>query len=215
MTALFRKEIRLVLPAWIAAMVLAIFPVWLVWPGEHSLYSIWQRPGIAVFAPFGLGALLLGLASFAQELNFGTFSMLLAQPVSRRHLWRTKTTVLATALAFVFVALCVSLYVHTESAIETLKATDLQNALRRPVTATEVLSILAGIRRDIWIETLLMGGICTVAAFSSGLWTNLLFRNTSAAFWFSLLVPLGLGLLADKLFGEGVGEMALIPVMVI
>lgn len=215
MNALVRKEIRLVLPAWIAAMVLAIFPVWLVWPGEHSLYTISQSPGIAVYTPFALGALLLGLASFAQELNFGTFSILLAQPVSRRHLWRVKTAVLAAAMVLVFVALCVSLRIRSESVIETLKATDLQNALHRPVTAAEVLSMLAGIRINILMESLLLGGICTLAAFSSGLWTNLLFRNTSAAFWFSLLVPLGLGLLADKLFGEVVGEMALIPVMVI
>ena len=214
MNALVRKEIRLIAPAWGAAMLLAVFPVWFLWPFEFSLYVVAQPPGMVVYAPFALGALLLGLSSFAQELNFGTFSMLLAQPIPRRQLWRVKTTVLAVALGLVLVALWVSLYVRAGSAVEALKNSDLQRALNRPVAAREVLSIIGGIRANILIESLLIGCACTFAAFSSGLWTNLLFRNTSAAFWFSLLIPLGLGLVAGKLFGPLPQEMGALILMI-
>ena len=76
------------------------------------------------------------------------------------------------------------------------------------------MSIIGGIRANILIESLLIGCACTFAAFSSGLWTNLLFRNTSAAFWFSLLIPLGLGLVAGKLFGPLPQEMGALILMI-
>ena len=79
MNALLRKEIRLSLPAWIAAMVLAILPVWFVWPGSREVMA--PSPGIIAFGPFGLGLLLLAITPFGQELSLGTFSILLAQPI--------------------------------------------------------------------------------------------------------------------------------------
>jgi hypothetical protein len=214
MNALVRKEIRLVLPAWIAAVVLAIFPVWLVWPGPHSF--ILQSPGVAVYAPFAIGVLLLGLTPFGQELNFGTFSMLLAQPVSRRHLWLVKTTVLATALGLVFAALCFSNHIRVESVLKTSQTSEWQKIFERPATAAQLLKLIAETRHDVLHDSLLIGGLCALAAFASGLWTNLLLRNTSAAFWFSLLVPLGLGLVAGKLFGgfsQGIADAGLIAAL--
>ena len=50
MNALVRKEIRLILPTWVLAMVLATLPIWLVWPGPHGL--VLPIPGVLVFAPF-------------------------------------------------------------------------------------------------------------------------------------------------------------------
>jgi ABC-type transport system involved in multi-copper enzyme maturation permease subunit len=216
MNALVRKEIRLVLPAWIAAMVLAIFPGWLVWTGGHGLML--ESQGVAVYAPFGIGVLLLGLAPFAQELNFGTFSILLAQPVSRRRVWLVKTSVVATALSLVFITFCFSNQIRMESLIATLKVTDWRDFFNHPATQTEMVKIIAATRSGMLHQSLLTGGLWTLAAFASGLWTNLLFRNTSAAFWFSLLVPLGLGLLADKLFGGlfsgmGLGDAGLIATL--
>jgi hypothetical protein len=59
--------------------------------------------------------------------------------------------------------------------------------------------MIAEERHSALMRSLVVGGMWTLAAFAGGLWTNLLFRNTSAAFWFSLLVPLGLVLLAGNL----------------
>ena len=85
MSPLLRKEIRMLLPAWILAMVLAIVPVWFVWPDETHSFVL-TAPGLVVFVPFWLGVCLVALTVFGQELNLGTFSLLLAQPVSRRRL---------------------------------------------------------------------------------------------------------------------------------
>lgn len=211
MNALVRKEIRLVLPAWIAAMVLAVFPVWLLWPGQHGL--ILPSPGMAVYAPFGIGVLLLGLTPFGQELNCGTFSILLAQPVSRRELWLAKIRVLAVALGLVFLAALASTHFRAEMVIEELKATDWHKLWNSPVTELQMRGVVRDIRFNVLWDALVIGGLSALAAFAGGLWTNLLFRNTSAAFWFSMLVPLGLGLLADKLFGGWIGGAALIPVL--
>ena len=93
MNPLVKKEIRLLLPAWIAAMLLAIFPIWIA--------SVWSRvPSEAnpyVLLALALGLILLGITSFGQEFSSSTFTLLLSQPIERRRLWFIKTAVLATA----------------------------------------------------------------------------------------------------------------------
>src|SRR5262245_11620254 len=106
MTPLVRKEIRLLIPAWCLAIVLAAVPVWILWPGEF--WGVLSPPGALVFVPFAAGLLLLAITSFGQELSLGTFPVLLAQPVPRIHLWRIKTGILALAVSTVFVALLIS-----------------------------------------------------------------------------------------------------------
>ena len=87
MNALVRKEIRLILPAWTAALALAVAPVWFI--SVNDLVG-WQHQGAAIACyAFALGAMLLGLAPYGQECGLGTFSLLLAQPVCRRRIWRT------------------------------------------------------------------------------------------------------------------------------
>jgi hypothetical protein len=79
MNALVRKEVRLLLPTWIVALVLAIIPCW------------WEFS-----APFccTAGALLVSLALYGQEFSAGTFQQFLAQPIAREQLWRIKASVL-------------------------------------------------------------------------------------------------------------------------
>jgi ABC-type transport system involved in multi-copper enzyme maturation permease subunit len=199
MNALLRKEIRLALPAWATAMVLAVAPAWLLWPGPHGYFL--DSPGMLVFAPFAAGVLQLGLTPFGQELNHGTFSLLLAQPVPRSRLWRVKILILAAALVLVFVAMCVSLHLRVETVIAGLKTGEWRGLLVTSGIGKGLLLDLTIARQDALHDSIVIGGVCVLAAFSSGLWTNLLFRNVSIAFWFSWLVPLGLGMLVAGLCG--------------
>src|SRR5215471_8691605 len=104
MNALIQKEVRSILPVWLAAMLLATLPVWLLWPAG----GIFEDLSWMVFSAFGLGVLLLSLAPLGQELNWGTLPVLLAQPVPRSRLWKVKVGVLAVALGCAFVAFCIS-----------------------------------------------------------------------------------------------------------
>ena len=153
MNALVRKEIRLIRPAWISAVLLALAP--------GASFAFGYGPGFG-FAASALGAILLGLASFGQEFGSGTFSLLLAQPVPRRRIWRVKVAVLATALAVV-------------AAVGWLSSWPL--ALR------------GTFGKEFILESGVFCGLAAGVAFAGGLWTILLFRQVAAAFWFALLVP--------------------------
>jgi ABC-type transport system involved in multi-copper enzyme maturation permease subunit len=97
MTPLVRKEIRLLLPAWIAALAVMTMPVW---PWQDFEFV---SPGF-----FGAAILALALAPFGQEMSYGTFGLLLVQPEERRRIWNIKTGLLAVALvsAWTLFALC-------------------------------------------------------------------------------------------------------------
>jgi hypothetical protein len=97
MSPLVRKEIRLLLPAWIVALVAATTPLW-QW---HDINNIW----ILIFVA---AILALSLSPFGQEMSHGTFGLLLVQPVERRSFWRIKTGLLVIALlsAWALFALC-------------------------------------------------------------------------------------------------------------
>lgn len=199
MSALVRKELRSILPPWLLAMALAILPVWLAWPGERGIYA--GNPGYLVYAPFALGVLLLSLTPFGQELSWGTFSVLLAQPVSRTRIWRVKTLMLAVALLLVFAALFISARLRLESVIETAKNTFWRGLLSRPGGDPTLELMMADTRHRVLLDLLEIGGLGALAGFAGGLWTTLLFRQVSAAFWFTLLVPTGLGLLVSQVLG--------------
>jgi ABC-type transport system involved in multi-copper enzyme maturation permease subunit len=201
MNALIHKEVRSILPAWALAMVLATLPVWIVWPGPGGV--MFQDLGLLVFAPFGLGVLLLSITPFGQELNWGTFSVLLSQPVPRHRLWLVKTVVLAVALSCAFVAFCISNHIRVDSAIETMKNKVWRNEFNHPgVDNQYFVKLIADARRSASQDTLLTGGLTVLAGFGGGLWTTLLFRQVTAAFWLTGLVPLGLGLLTGKILGD-------------
>jgi hypothetical protein len=97
MNASLQKETRLLLPAWGLAMCAVVIPACL--PGS-------EPAGIALPC-FAVGALLLALAPFGQEISLGTFSLLLAQPQTRLRLWRMKLGLAATALLSVWTVLAV------------------------------------------------------------------------------------------------------------
>jgi hypothetical protein len=98
MNPLIRKETRLLLPAWMAALVAATLPVW---PWLNTNDGAW-------WLIFGLAILALPLSPFGQEMSYGTFGLLLVQPEERRRFWRIKTGLLAVALvsAWALFALC-------------------------------------------------------------------------------------------------------------
>jgi hypothetical protein len=91
MNALVKKEIRLLLPAWIAAVLLAMVQ------GITRPYDFY----VASLLFFGLT--LMALTVIGRETSLNTFSLLLSQPAERLRLWKVKLTVLA--IAFVIVLL--------------------------------------------------------------------------------------------------------------
>jgi len=94
MSALLKKEFRLLLPAWIAAMLLPIasFPI-----GQLINLNVDETNDLMV-ACAALGCLVLGLAGFGREFESRTFPLLLVQPRERKQFWRTKVFALLVAL---------------------------------------------------------------------------------------------------------------------
>lgn len=168
MKTLIKKEIRLLLPAWITAMLLAIVPrvLLIIWSADS-----FDQVSLSFFAGliFAAGVLFLGVNSFGGELSCNTFSALLSQPMKRPRVWHIKVATLATA--FISVWLVAILLASWEfGVIETWYP---QIYLRAAFSDTfEFLTISA------------------LVAFSGGLWTTLLLRQTTTAFWITLLMPL-------------------------
>lgn len=90
MKTLLFKEVRLVLPFWLTALLLASAPVWL--PGDKP-----DVIGMTLFC-FEVGTVLLSVSTFGMEFSHGTFQMLLAQPIPRRTIWLVKVGILTMAM---------------------------------------------------------------------------------------------------------------------
>jgi len=191
MSALVRKEIRSLLPTFGAALLLT-FTIWLI-PRDASTPGL---RGLLVIVPFGLCpalVVMMAVAAFGREMVSGTFANLLVQPMSRASVWRTKTLVLAGAMALVFVAWWLSFLLFE------------RNTLVKHVEPQDLRALTLG--------TLLF----VVAVFSGGLWTVLVFRQVAAAFWFTLLVPAALAMIAayssERFLSAAFIEAALIAVV--
>jgi hypothetical protein len=154
MNPLLRKEFRLLLPAWIAALASATLPLW----------SGWNLRGWSVPC-FGLAALFLGLTPFGQEMSGGTFGLLLSQPERRQRFWRCKAGLLALALASAWALFALCWWIGTRHE----KAWQMQ---------------LLG-----FAEMAGVTGLLTLLAFSGGLWTTLLLRDVTTAFFATVMVP--------------------------
>jgi len=171
MNALLKKEIRQLLPAFGLGLLLA-FSVWLM-PAK-PVTGI--RMGLIALPCLCCPAvvLLMILDSFGHELSAGTFSLLLSQPVPRRRIWRTKTSLLATAVLLIWLVWCISYLFHNPG----------------QSNPAELRELLIGF------------SLFVFAAYSGGLWTVLLFRQLAAAFWLTVLIPtvlvVTLSYLADK-----------------
>jgi ABC-type transport system involved in multi-copper enzyme maturation permease subunit len=164
MSVLLRKEIRLLLPSFVIALPLAL-SIWLV-PAHNTgpFSSIIESLNLLPFLFCPAMVIMLALDSFGREISSGTFSHLLAQPVSRAHLWLTKTLLLALALAILLTVWLLSLFLHSPLRAWTEGTTNM----------------------------ILVSGLFVAVAFSGGLWTVLLFRQVAAAFWFTVLIPAAL-----------------------
>ena len=178
MKTLIKKEIRLLLPAWIAAMLLAIVSCLFAilcaeyyYPNEPGRLSFLTTLTVAV------GLLILGINSFGQELSCNTFSALLSQPMKRRRLWLVKIAILAAA--FVSVWLVAILLVSWEFDISSP-----WSGMHLPLWR----ELLESLKSDD-VEFLTLSALVT---FSGGLWTTLLLRQTTTAFWITLLMPLAI-----------------------
>ena len=159
MSPLVKKEIRLLLPAWTAAMLLAIAPAWII-----QYFFAYQGGVDDVPPPFFimLGMLFLGVDSFGQEFSFKTFSSLLSQPVTRTRIWWIKISVLAIAFVSTLVGALVSWDLFVDW---------------HPAYSSHFLSAFNAM--PLWM----------LVFFGGGLWATLLLRQVTGAFWFSLLVP--------------------------
>ncbi len=107
MSALAKKEFRLLGPAWVMALVLAAVPIWL-----SSDYGRSDSDRVLPILGYWLGLLTLAVTPFGRELNSGTFSWLLVQPTARQRVWRIKAGLLAAAVVSVFCAFYLSCYVR-------------------------------------------------------------------------------------------------------
>jgi ABC-type Na+ efflux pump permease subunit len=90
MNALVKKEIRLLLPSWIVAMLLAMVQ------GITRPYDFY----VASLLFFGLT--IMALTTIGRETSLNTFSSLLAQPAERIRIWKTKLSILAVGFVTVF-----------------------------------------------------------------------------------------------------------------
>jgi hypothetical protein len=203
MSALVRKEIRLILPFWGIAIFLAVAPAWIA-PRGSSVSGM----DPSLFWAFGFGMVLLGMAPFGQEFSLGTFSSLLAQPVERQRIWRTKTLLIMVAMLLVFIAFMVSVHFRLDM---TLKEFMAGLRAQRTNLAHWRMEDLIKMQRNLYVQegvnVLETGFLLMFVAITGALWTSLLFRQTGAALWFAILVPGAIFLMVQLLFHAVSGQM--------
>jgi hypothetical protein len=164
MSPLIRKETRLLLPAWVAALVMATMPLWRWHPFEGVSQGLFGEAIFMQMLPliFVAPLLVLALSPFGQEMSYGTFGLLLVQPEERRRFWRIKTRLLAIALGSVWALFALCLW---NSRFWMGQADDLAAFLK-------------------------MSAMMALLAFSGGLWTTLLLRDMVTSFFCTLIVPI-------------------------
>jgi ABC-type transport system involved in multi-copper enzyme maturation permease subunit len=174
MNALVKKEIRLLLPSFLIGVALAFANGFLKDDDQFgsntliAIVSLVACAGVAVFT---------ALNSFGAEISAGTFSMLLAQPVSRQRIWRTKAWLLAAALFIGGFIWCAILFLRFE-------------VFNHPKVFGDYWDIFLGT----WVFLAVI--------YSGALWTVLLLRQMAAAFWFTLLTPGAIAMVVSGLWPE-------------
>lgn len=161
MNTLIRKEVRLLFPAWALTMVVLV--------GTMLVAPIGVLDSLLIFL-FALGAIFLALLPFGMEFSLGTFSSLLVQPTTRQRLWRIKAWVLAVALLSILAVMVSGYSLRVWGYSLRLEAP----TFGRPADVEHFVRVC---------------GLTALSAYAGGLWTTLLLRQISAAFWFTLLVP--------------------------
>jgi ABC-type transport system involved in multi-copper enzyme maturation permease subunit len=172
MNALVKKEIRLVLPGWLAVLLLETVQPWF-WNDPDFTFEM-----IAVIFFFGIN--ILAVDSFGREFSLGTFSSLLAQPVERGRIWRTKITVLLFAAALIFAAYFTSCELRLHYAL--LDSRSFPNIV-------SAWTYNPTLDKSDFRNAMLGSGVAMLVALVGGLWTTLLLRQVAASFWITFLVP--------------------------
>ncbi len=179
MKSLVAKEIRLILPMYAVALLLATSPAWPIYPNyEYGFSHEIRFPEFAGFA-MCLGMVLVALVSFGREFNLRTFSLMMSQPVSRARIWRTKLAVLGIALAVLFLvwsSQCLRIW----SFSKWWMAVDVASGW------TNGRQVLSGMALD------------GLMIFAGALWATLLVRQMIAAFWLAVFTPLLIALITLK-----------------
>ena len=172
MNALVKKEIRLLLPGWLAVLLLEVVLPWL-WYDVNVPIGVMPFWYISIMPfLFFLGIILLALDSFGREFSLGTFQSLLSQPIERRQIWRTKIMVLLFAAALIFAAYFASCELR------------FYHGLKIPAWQANPTLIESDFRN------LMFGSyVALLVALAGGLWTVLLLRQSAAAFWITILAP--------------------------
>jgi len=101
MNPLVAKEIRLLRPAYVMAILLAMIPLWL-------LPAYGDEAEFFAYVALCFGTLMLALSSFGREFGMNTFPLLLAQPLTRARIWCIKTSILAGTIATVWIMFLLS-----------------------------------------------------------------------------------------------------------
>jgi ABC-type transport system involved in multi-copper enzyme maturation permease subunit len=166
MNPFVKKEVRLLLPGWLAVLALAVVSPWLFLEDWDTALN--STPLFVFF-----GTILLGVDVFGREFSLGTFSSLMSQPIQRGQIWRTKITLLLSAAALILLAYFISCELLVQ---------------RAPQLTNQVTS-LAMLHKD-FLHATLGGAAAILIALAGGLWTTLLLRQISAAFWITFLTPL-------------------------
>jgi ABC-type transport system involved in multi-copper enzyme maturation permease subunit len=183
MNPLVKKEIRLLLPSWIVALALVALLPWF-WTDPDASFA-WT-PFLVFF-----GMIILAVDSLGRECNIGTFQLLLSQPVERLQIWRTKIMVLFSAAVLVFAAYYATCGLRLHLAI-----TD----------SHSIWHINPKLIVHDFSNAMFASGAVLFVALTGGLWTTLLLRQVAAAFWITLLTPVGLfflvALVMSKLFSS-------------
>jgi ABC-type transport system involved in multi-copper enzyme maturation permease subunit len=133
-----------------------------------AILPVWLVPShpwnSGVFPPFlfFVGTVMLALSSFGREIGLKTLPFILAQPVERTRIWWTKIAVLAVFVSLSYDAWCLS------------------------------RSLYSLLRPALWLppEDPASFGLFVVVFTAGGLWMTLWLRQTVAAFWLTLLIPI-------------------------
>jgi hypothetical protein len=129
------------------------------------------------------------LSSFGQEFGLGTFSSLLAQPLQRNRIWKTKLLLVTIAALLALLVMIVSMHLRLDSILESVTGRLANDHGNRSWNLLVQRSVILGLHSQVFWR---VGLILVLVGLASGLWTTLLFRQTGAALWFAILVPGGI-----------------------
>jgi hypothetical protein len=186
MSPLVKKEIRLLLPGCLAVLALEILSPWFLHNQDTDM--------VFVYAPVVcfLGMIVLAIDSFGREFSMNTFPLLMSQPVERRQIWWTKIIILLLASVVIFAAYFATCDLWLHEAIANVKS---------------IWHINPELIRSDFRNSMLASVALLLVAATGGLWTSLLLRQTAAAFWITLLTPVGLffaiGYVMSRFFHSG------------